>query len=74
MGHQSTKHGRELCMATLKCSILGSTASTIILPLGTTAQGEFWPLEQLSFYGVRLLASCPTPKLEDQGIPLRLAP
>jgi hypothetical protein len=29
--------------------------------------------EQFSFYGVRLLASCPPPKLEDQGIPLRLA-
>jgi hypothetical protein len=27
-----------------------------------------------SFYGVRLLASCPTPNLEDQGIPLHLAP
>jgi hypothetical protein len=30
--------------------------------------------EQFSFYGVRLLASRPTPNLEDQGIPLRLAP
>jgi hypothetical protein len=29
--------------------------------------------EQFSFYGVRL-ASRPTPSLEDQGIPLRLAP
>jgi hypothetical protein len=29
--------------------------------------------EQFSFYGVRLLASRPTPKLEHQGIPLRLA-
>jgi hypothetical protein len=27
-----------------------------------------------SFYGVRLLVSHPTPNLEDQGIPLRLAP
>jgi hypothetical protein len=30
--------------------------------------------EQFSFYGVRLLASRPTPNLVDQGIPLRLAP
>jgi hypothetical protein len=30
--------------------------------------------EQFSFYGVSLLASRPTPNLEDQGIPLRLAP
>jgi hypothetical protein len=30
--------------------------------------------EQFSFYGVRLLASRPTPRLEDQGIPLHLAP
>jgi hypothetical protein len=30
--------------------------------------------EQFSFYGVRLLVSRPTPNLDDQGIPLRLAP
>jgi hypothetical protein len=30
--------------------------------------------EQFSFYCVRLLASRPTPNLEDQSIPLRLAP
>jgi hypothetical protein len=30
--------------------------------------------EQFSFYGVTLLASRPTPNLEDQGISLRLAP
>jgi hypothetical protein len=30
--------------------------------------------QQFSFYGVRLLASRPTPNLEDQGIPLCLAP
>jgi hypothetical protein len=29
--------------------------------------------EQFSFYGVRLLASRPTPNLEDHGILLRLA-
>jgi hypothetical protein len=53
------------------------------LPLGATAHGELWPPEQsvsilvpeqFSFYGVRLLASRPTPNLEDQSIPLRLAP
>jgi hypothetical protein len=30
--------------------------------------------EQFNFYGVGLSASRPTPNLEDQGIPLRLAP
>jgi hypothetical protein len=30
--------------------------------------------EQFSFYDVGLLASRSTPNLEDQGIPLRLAP
>jgi hypothetical protein len=30
--------------------------------------------EQFSFYGVRLLVSRPIPNLEDQGIPLHLAP
>jgi hypothetical protein len=30
--------------------------------------------EQFNFYNVRLSASRPTPNLEDQGIPLRLAP
>jgi hypothetical protein len=30
--------------------------------------------EQFSFYGVRLLVSRPTPDLEAQDIPLRLAP
>jgi hypothetical protein len=30
--------------------------------------------EQFSFYGVRLLVSRPIPNLEDQGIPLRVAP
>jgi hypothetical protein len=52
------------------------------LPLGATAQGELWPPEQsasilLYSEAVWLLnrsASRPTPNLEDQGIPLRLAP
>jgi hypothetical protein len=43
------------------------------LSLGATAQGELWPPEQFSFYGVRLLASRPTPNLEDQSVPLCLA-
>jgi hypothetical protein len=30
--------------------------------------------EQFSFYGVRFLVSRSTPNLEDQNIPLRLAP
>jgi hypothetical protein len=30
--------------------------------------------EQFSFYGMRLLVPRPTPNLEDQAIPLRLAP
>jgi hypothetical protein len=29
---------------------------------------------QFNYYGVRLLASLPTPNLGDQGIPLCLAP
>jgi hypothetical protein len=33
-----------------------------------------WISEQLNFYGVRLLASHSTPNLEDQCVPLRLAP
>jgi hypothetical protein len=35
---------------------------------------HFWISEQFSFYGVRLSGSRPTPNLEDQCIPLRLAP
>jgi hypothetical protein len=34
------------------------------------AEADYLVSEQFSFYGVRLLASRPTPKLEDQGIPL----
>jgi hypothetical protein len=30
--------------------------------------------EQFSFYGLKLLVSRPNPNLEDQAIPLRLAP
>jgi hypothetical protein len=38
------------------------------------SQADYFVPEQFSFYGVRLLVSRPTPNLEDQGIPLRLAP
>jgi hypothetical protein len=37
-------------------------------------EADYLVPEQFSFYGVRLLASGPTPNLEDQGIPLCLAP
>jgi hypothetical protein len=38
------------------------------------SEADYLVPEQFSFYGVRLLASRPTPNLEDQCIPLRLAP
>jgi hypothetical protein len=38
------------------------------------SEADYQVPEQFSFYGVRLLDSRPTPNLEDQGIPLRLAP
>jgi hypothetical protein len=38
------------------------------------SEADYMVSEQFSFYGVRLLASFPTPSLEDRGIPLRLAP
>jgi hypothetical protein len=37
-------------------------------------EADYLVPEQFSFYGVRLLVTRPTPNLEDQGIPLRLAP
>jgi hypothetical protein len=37
------------------------------------SEADYLVLEEFSFYGVRLLASRPTPNLEDQGILLRLA-
>jgi hypothetical protein len=55
-----------------------TTTTTTTTITGTTALCEPWPSswisEQFNFYGVRLSASRPTPNLEDQGIPLRLAP
>jgi hypothetical protein len=38
------------------------------------SEADYLVPEQFSFYRVRLLVSRPTPNLEDQGIPLRLAP
>jgi hypothetical protein len=38
------------------------------------SEADYLVSEQFSFYGVRVLASRPTPNLEDQGIRLRLAP
>jgi hypothetical protein len=40
----------------------------------TTSEADYPVSEQFSFYGVGLLASCPTPNLEGQGIPPCLAP
>jgi hypothetical protein len=38
------------------------------------SEADYLLAEQFSFYDVRLLASRPTPNLEDLGIPFRLAP
>jgi hypothetical protein len=38
------------------------------------SEADYLVPEQFSFYGVRLLVSRTTSNLEDQGIPLRLAP
>jgi hypothetical protein len=43
-------------------------------PFFSPSEADYVVSEQFSFYSVRLLASRPTPNLEDQGIPLRLAP
>jgi hypothetical protein len=43
-------------------------------PFFSPSEADYVFSEQFSFYGVRLLASRPTPNLEDQSIPLRLAP
>jgi hypothetical protein len=45
-----------------------------LLPFFSPSETDYLVSEQFNFYGVRLLASRPTPNLEDQGIPLRLAP
>jgi hypothetical protein len=38
------------------------------------SEADYLVPEHFSFYSVRLLVSSPTPNLEDQDIPLRLAP
>jgi hypothetical protein len=38
------------------------------------SEADYLVPEQFSFYGVRFLASPPTPSLENQSIRLRLAP
>jgi hypothetical protein len=38
------------------------------------SEADYLVPQQFSFYGVRLLVSHPTPNLEDQNIPLLLAP
>jgi hypothetical protein len=55
-------------MHILQPSQPGSTYLPFIL------EADYLVSVQVSFYCVRLLASRPTPNLEDQGIPLRLAP
>jgi hypothetical protein len=38
------------------------------------SEADYLVPEQFSFHGVRLLVSRPTPYLDDQSVPLRLAP
>jgi hypothetical protein len=59
---------------------LGSTAQGELWPPEQSAsillysEADYLVSQQFSFYSVRLLVSRPIPNLEDQGIPLRLAP
>jgi hypothetical protein len=60
--------------------MIPSSLKTACLPAGATALGEPWtPLQPVStvrflnkiiFYRMPLLAPCPTPNLEDQGVSL----
>jgi hypothetical protein len=43
-------------------------------PFFSPSEADYVVSEQFNFYGAGLLASRPTPNLQDQGIPLRLAP
>jgi hypothetical protein len=43
-------------------------------PFFSPSEADYVVSEQFSFYGMRSLGSRPSPDLEDQGIPLRLAP
>jgi hypothetical protein len=47
---------------------------SLILHSFHPSEADYLVPEQFSFYSVSLLASRPTPNLEDHGIPLRLAP
>jgi hypothetical protein len=47
---------------------------SMILHSVRPSEADYLVPDQFSFYSVRLLVSRPTPNLEDQGIPLRLAP
>jgi hypothetical protein len=47
---------------------------SLILHSFHPSEADYLVSEQFSFYGVRSLVSRPTLNLEDQGIPLRLAP
>jgi hypothetical protein len=77
-----TKPGVCLCLPVILPSFLSLVATTQgeLWPPEQSAsillysEADCPIFEQFSFYGSRLLASCPTPKLEDQGISLRLAP
>jgi hypothetical protein len=43
-------------------------------PFFSPSEADYLVSEQFSFYGVRLLGSRPTVNMEDQGVPLCLAP
>jgi hypothetical protein len=47
---------------------------SLILHSFHPSEADYLLPEQFSFYGVRLLVSRPIPNLEDQGIPLHVAP
>jgi hypothetical protein len=49
-------------------------ASWAICLHSSPSEADYLVSAQFSFYGVRLLASLPTPNLEDQGVPICLAP
>jgi hypothetical protein len=51
-----------------------STGSSYLPCIYFILEADYLVSQQFNFYGVRLLASRPTPNLEDQGIPLCLAP
>jgi hypothetical protein len=64
----------EILRAQLLLYVLIIIIIIIIVINGTIAFCEPWPFSGFNFYGVRLSASSQTPNLENQGIPLHLAP